>query len=138
MAVIPQGVSHLVETIVSYLYVVLTILIIVKLVQLVMSIGGTFKGKFGGGNSGNDDNKKGRSKEESGNGGNWDDGGKPKKPKSSYTYLDPSRLGTVKFKVEDVEGRPIRNAQIIVAPNRQKRKFSEPPITNNVVQPPPE
>jgi len=40
MAVIPQGVSHLVESVVSYLYIILMVLAIIKVVQLVRSIGG--------------------------------------------------------------------------------------------------
>ena len=139
MAVIPQGVSNLVERVVSYLYVILTILIVIKVFQLLYSIGGAsgvFKRRSKPPGE-DDDESKSKKKSPKGN-DEYSSSSKPKKSKSSYTYLDPTRLGEVVFKVEDVEGRPIRNAQVIIAPNRTKRKFSEPPTINTVVPPPPD
>ncbi len=140
MGVIPQGVTHLVESVVSYLYIILLILVIVKIIQLVGSFGG-----FGGsgssrGSSDAGNNNKTGNKDKSSNTDSKDDGPTNiKKKRPHYTYLDPTRLGKVKFKVEDVEGNPVKGSEIIITPNRQKRRFSEPasPAAGGTVEAPP-
>ncbi|MBD3209113.1 hypothetical protein GF367_01685 [Candidatus Woesearchaeota archaeon] len=123
MAVIPQGVENMVESVLSYLVLILTILFVLKLIQIFTSIGGFKFGSSGGGSgSGRDgsgssssprDKKNRKEKEED---------------RSNKDKIDPDRKGQVKFLVVDQDDNPIPEATVMLKPAyASKRKYALAP-----------
>lgn len=135
MGIIPQGISELSESILSYLITALTILAFVKIIQLVSNMGGIGELFKGGTRPSKPDNKPGAS---GGTGGS--NGGKPGKEKLTpeqkaaartiNQQFDPNTPGFIKFLVVDEDDNPIKGATITVKPrySGKNRYAIIPPI----------
>lgn len=121
MAIIPQGISQLSESILSYLITALTILAFVKIVQMVMNMGGGkgLGGLFGGGNNNTDNTKTTKPQ------GDSKDHKKTPKEKADDRvvkhHFDPYNPGKVKFLICDEDDNPIQGATILIKPKYAKR-----------------
>jgi len=118
MAVIPDGIRNMVETVLSYLVTILTILIIVKIIQLVGSIkGGGFN--FGGGSGG-------------GSGGGGDKEKKPSKKEKQREKFDKGMENPAYLRVwvRDRDDRNIQGAKVYVRPLNYKKNLKYEDVTN--------
>ncbi|MBN2459717.1 hypothetical protein JXB28_05520 [Candidatus Woesearchaeota archaeon] len=122
-----QFIINAYAAIVSWTYILLTILLIVKIIQFFTG-GGL---GWGGGRTTNPErDPDGEYKNEPGKDTGKDKERKQKKAKNEYTNLDVNRSGRVKFKVQDQEKRPVSNAEIIIAPTRRRVKGIEAQAAN--------
>ena len=102
MAIIPDGVQSMVESVLSYLVTILVVLIIVKIVQLFQNIGGF---KFGGGGGGSKDESSKKSD------GNNPDGSSM--PTSKQEFVEGQKNpGEISFLIRNDDDQNIKGAEL--------------------------
>jgi hypothetical protein len=119
--IIPQGISHLSQSVLSYIITALTILAIVKFIQMIMSMGGGIGGLFKGGGGGG--SKPPKTNPPDGGGGGGDGGGA--KPPGWREKLETGieNPGKISFHIRNLDDGNVKGAELTMWTTKRTKWF---------------